>query len=241
MKTALAALIAALPLAACGMANGMSGDVVKPSGSGGTRSFDVAGFTAVALKGADDVEVRQGASFAVTATGDSALLDKLEIRKDGNTLNIGRKEGDWRWGGDKGAKIVVTLPRLVAASVAGSGDMTVDRAEGDFSGAIAGSGDLSVGQLTGGKAGLAIAGSGDLKLATGQASEISAKVAGSGNIDASDVKAERGTISIAGSGNVRAQLTGTAKVSIVGSGDAEVTGGAKCDISKMGSGEARCS
>ncbi|ODP37590.1 head GIN domain-containing protein [Sphingomonas turrisvirgatae] len=241
MKTAFAALIAALPLAACGLANGMSGDVVQPSGSGGTRSFDVAGFTAVALKGADDVEVRHGAGFAVTATGDSALLDQLEIRKDGDTLQIGRKDGDWRWRGDKGAKITVTLPRLTAASVAGSGDMAVDRADGDFSGAIAGSGDLSIAQLNGGRAGLSLAGSGDMKLGTGQASEISAKVAGSGNIDASGVKADRGKISIAGAGNVRAQFTSEAKVSVVGSGNVDLTGGAKCDVSKLGSGEVRCS
>lgn len=241
MKHALVALIVALPLAACGMASGMSGDVVQPSGNGGTRNFDVAGFTGVALKGADDVEVRHGASFAVTATGDSALLDKLEIRKDGETLNIGRKDGDWRWGGDKGAKIVVTLPALRAASVAGSGDMTVDRAQGDFNGAIAGSGDLNIAQLAGGKAGLSIAGSGNLTVGAGQASDLSARIAGSGNIDAAGVRAERGNISIAGSGNVRAQLTGAAKVSIVGSGNAEVTGGAQCDVSKMGSGTARCS
>lgn len=241
MKSALAALIAALPLAACGMANGMSGDVVQPSGTGGTRSFDVAGFTGVALKGADDVEVRHGTGFAVTASGDSALLDRLEIRKDGDTLNIGRKDGDWHWTGDTGAKIVVTLPRLNRASVAGSGDMAIDRAEGDFSGSVAGSGDLNVARLAGGKAGLAIAGSGNLKIAAGQASEISAKVAGSGNVDASGVRAARGDISIAGSGNVRAQLTDAAKVSIVGSGDAEVTGGARCEVSRMGSGEARCS
>lgn len=241
MKSVVIAMLAALPLAACGFANGTSGDVVKPSGTGGSRTFDVADFSAVTLKGDDDVEVRHGVSFAVVAAGDSALLDRLEIRKDGSTLNIGRKDGDWKWGGDKGAKITVTLPRLTAASIAGSGDMSVDRTDGNFSGAIAGSGDLTVAQLTPGKAGLSIAGSGNIKLLAGETSEISARIAGSGNIDASGVKAERGNIAIAGSGDVRAQLTQTAKVSIVGSGDAVITGGAKCEVSKMGSGDARCS
>ena len=81
MKTALAALIAALPLAACGMANGMSGDVVKPSGSGGTRSLDGAGFTGWALKGADDVELRQGATFAVTGTRVLYLIHSIGRRR----------------------------------------------------------------------------------------------------------------------------------------------------------------
>ncbi|MEG3181456.1 head GIN domain-containing protein [Sphingomonas sp. LT1P40] len=231
---------AALPLAACNFANGMSGDVVQPSGTGGTRSFQVTDFTGVSLRGSDDVEVKTGATFAVTAEGDSALLDKLEIRKDGSTLRIGRKDGDWKWGGNKGAKITVTMPKLASASVAGSGDMTIDRAEGDFDGSIAGSGNLTVAALNGGKATLSIAGSGDLRVA-GQATEIGASIAGSGDIDAAALKAAKGDISIAGSGNVRAQLTGQASVSIVGSGDVEVTGGAKCSVSKMGSGSARCS
>ncbi|WP_447727447.1 head GIN domain-containing protein [Sphingomonas koreensis] len=241
MKLALAITAAVLPLTACNFANGMSGDVVQPSGSGSTRNFDVAGFTEVSLRGADDVEVKTGPTFKVTAEGDSALLDRLEIRKDGDTLRIGRKDGDWNWGGDKGAKIIVTLPKLLGASVAGSGDMTVDRAEGNFDASIAGSGNLSIAQFAGGKADLSIAGSGDLHIAAGQASEIDASIAGSGDIDAPSLKAARGDLSIAGSGDIRAQVTGTADISIVGSGNVELTGGAKCSVSKMGSGEARCS
>ncbi len=234
-------IAAALPLTACNFANGASGDVVQPSGAGGTRNFDVSDFTGVSLRGSDDVDVKTGATFAVTATGDSALLDKLEIRKDGDTLRIGRKDGDWKWGGNKGAKITVTLPKLASASVAGSGDMTIDQAQGDFNGSIAGSGDMTIAALKGGKASLSIAGSGDINVTGGQASVIDASIAGSGDIDAAGLKAERGDISIAGSGGIRAQVTGTASVSIVGSGNAEVTGGAKCSVSKMGSGSARCS
>lgn len=241
MKLALAITAAVLPLAACNFANGMSGDVVQPSGSGTTRNFDVADFTGVSLRGADDVEVKTGPSFAVSAQGDSALLDRLEIRKDGDTLRIGRKDGDWKWGGDKGAKITVTLPKLLSASVAGSGDMTVDRAQGDFDGSIAGSGNLSIAQFAGGKADLSIAGSGDLRIAAGETTEIDASIAGSGDLDAAALKAVRGDLSIAGSGNIRAQVTGQADISIVGSGDVELTGGAKCSVSKMGSGDARCS
>ncbi|MBU0866273.1 MAG: DUF2807 domain-containing protein, partial [Alphaproteobacteria bacterium] len=102
MLKTLLACAAILPLAACNVVSDMSGDVVQPSGTGGSRSFDVADFTAVSLRGADNAEVRNGPAFAVTATGDSALLDRLEIRKDGTTLRVGRKDGDWSWGGDKG-------------------------------------------------------------------------------------------------------------------------------------------
>ncbi len=241
MHKLFAAMVAALPLAGCGIANGMSGDVVRPSGGGGMRTFDAAGFTRVTLSGADDVEVRHGASYAVSAQGDSALLDRLEIRKDGETLEIGRKHGAWKWGGDGRAKIVVTLPRLTAAAIAGSGDMRVDRATGDFGGAVAGSGDLDIAHLAGGKAGLTIAGSGNIRVAGGRADMLSARIAGSGDIDAAKVSAERGHVAITGSGNVRARFTAEANVAITGSGNAELTGGARCRVSRIGSGIARCS
>ncbi len=231
---------AALSLSACNFANGMTGDVVQPSGQGGTRSFQVADFTGVSLRGADNVEVRTGA-FSVTAEGDTALLDRLEIRKDGSTLRIGRKDGEWNWGGDKGAKIVVTLPALASADIAGSGDMTVDQAKGDFSGAVAGSGNLTLASLAGGKADLSIAGSGDINVGGGTATKLDVSIAGSGNVGAAGLKASGANISIAGSGNVRAQVSGDADISLVGSGDVELTGGAKCSVSKMGSGDARCS
>lgn len=237
---AILAAVAALPLSACNFANGMTGDVVKPSGQGGTRSFQVADFTGVSLRGADNVEVRTGA-FAVTAEGDSALLDRLEIRKDGTTLRIGRKDGDWNWGGDKGAKIIVTLPALASADIAGSGDMTIDSAKSDFSGSVAGSGNMTLASLAGGKADLSIAGSGDINVGGGTASALDVSIAGSGNVGATGLKASSADISIAGSGNVRAQVSGAADISLVGSGDVELTGGAKCSVSKMGSGDARCS
>ncbi|MBX3594786.1 head GIN domain-containing protein [Sphingomonas sp.] len=237
MKIAL--LAAMLPLAACNYASGMSGEIVEASGSGSTRSYQVAGFTGVSLRGSDNVEVRAG-PFAVTAEGDATLLDRLEIRKDGDTLRIGRKSDSWNWGKGQHAKVIVTLPRLVSASVAGSGDMNVARAQGDLDASIAGSGNLRIAEYRGGKADLSIAGSGDLAIA-GLASVVDISIAGSGDVDAPNLKAEKSDISIAGSGNVRAQVTGTADISIVGSGDAVLTGGAKCSVSAMGSGKARCS
>eukprot|EP01035_Chromulina_nebulosa_P040297 gene40297-54493_t len=86
----LAMLTAALPLAAC-HGHGFSGDTtpgIKGSGSGDTRSYQVADFTGVDLRGSDDVEVKTGAGFAVRAEGPSAELDRLKITRSGDTLRI---------------------------------------------------------------------------------------------------------------------------------------------------------
>lgn len=239
---ALLLMIAVLPLAACQSNWERSqGNIVPSSGKGETREFAASGFTAVSLGGSDDVDVKIADNFSVRAEGDPKILDLLEIRVDGNTLRIGRKDQHGTWfHSDHGARIHVTMPKLTAAAVAGSGTLTVDRAEGDFSGSIAGSGDLSVAQLTGGDTNLSIAGSGDLKIA-GTTNSLKVGIAGAGDIDAVGLKASSANISIAGSGDVAGTVAGEANVSIIGSGDVVLKGGARCKVSAMGSGEARCS
>lgn len=240
MRFALLAL-ALLPATACHASWEKDGHAVQPSGKGGTRSFAASGFTGVDLRGPDDVDVKTGGAFAVTAEGDTAVLDELEVEVVDGTLRVGRKDHrGFSFSNDRGVKVHVTMPKLTAASVSGSGDMRVDKAEGDFRGAIAGSGNLGIDALNATDADLSIAGSGDLKVA-GSGARLSASVAGSGDIDAAGFAASSADISIAGSGSVKGTVKGDAKISLIGSGDVELTGGAKCSVSSMGSGEARCS
>ena len=236
--------LVAMPLVACNVSVGGDDDDGRPGvaaqGSGGTRTYAVADFTAVALRGSDDVDVRVGPGFSVRADGDPEVLDRLKITKDGDTIRIGRIRSDGWSGNGKHARISITMPRIAATAVAGSGDIRVDRVEGKgFKADNAGSGSLKVGQLQVDEARLSLAGSGDMELA-GAARSLTADIAGSGDIDASGLKAERADVSIAGSGGVRADVKGPAKVSIVGSGDADLGRDAKCEVSKMGSGSARC-
>lgn len=234
-------LIAALlPLTACQSNWEKQGSEAPASGGGATRSYAASGFTTVALEGPDDVDIKAGPSFAVTAEGDAKVLDQLDVGVVDGALKVGRK-GNGRWlDSDKGVRIHVTLPRLTGAVVAGSGDLSADRAEGDFDGAVAGSGDLKVASLAANKASLSIAGSGDMTVA-GSAAQLSASIVGSGDIDAAGLTAGGADVSVAGSGNVRGTVKGQASVSIVGSGDVELGGGARCTINAIGSGKARCS
>jgi Putative auto-transporter adhesin, head GIN domain len=230
----------ALPLvvlSACGIANSESRD----AGPTGSRTFAVVNFDAVSLEGSDDVRIVRGPVIAVVANGGQKVLDQLDIRVEGSTLRIGRKRS-WgmRWGYDKGAVVTVTVPSVKAVDVAGSGDMTLDRADGDaFAGSVAGSGSLRVASLAVKRATLSIAGSGDL-MAVGASDDVQFSTSGSGDIDAAKLQNRRADISISGSGNVTTAATESAAISISGSGDATVTGTAKCAVSKSGSGEARC-
>ena len=235
--------LALLPLAtACHVSwADNKGTKIEARGTGTSRSFAAKGFTGVALKSSDDVDVRTGAAFSVTAEGDPAVLDQLDIRLDDKTLNVGRKtKGGMFWDKGGGAKVHVVLPRLDQAMVAGSGTMLVDRAEGAFDGMVAGSGDLNIASVVAQSASLSIAGSGNITLA-GRADKMDVSVAGSGDLKGQQFTAGSADISIAGSGSVRANVPGNASVSILGSGDVELRGGAKCEVSKMGSGDVKCS
>jgi hypothetical protein len=240
----LFATIAVLPLAACsfGSESADAKQGLPGSGSGTTRSFAATDFDQVDLRGSDDIDVRVGTGFSVRAEGPSKELDKLKIEKIGNTLKVGRiNSSGFNWDSDqKGVKIFVTMPRIAGAGIAGSGNMTIDRIDGQsFAGETAGSGNLTIAALNVQTGKFSIAGSGDMNVA-GTAKQLSMKIAGSGDIDAGGVKAEGANVSIAGSGSATADVTGPADVSVIGSGDVDLGKGAKCTTSKIGSGEVHC-
>lgn len=243
-------LIAIAAITACSDSSAKGTDVkVTPSGQQGQRQFQLANFDRVTLKGPDNVEVRVGPAFSVTAQGDTGVMQALEIKLDGTDLEIGRKNSrnGFRWGGnDDGGddtaavKVIVTMPAIRGAALAGSGDMSVDRVTGDgFEASLAGSGDMTLGGIAVKNAELAIAGSGDIK-ASGAADMVKVSIAGSGNADGSALAAKGAEVSIAGSGNTRLAVDGRADVSIVGSGDVDLGPKARCEQSVMGSGDVTC-
>ena len=230
-----------LSLAACSFSSHDEGAGVAGSGTATSRTYPVANFTGVALRGSDNVDVRVGTGFSVRAEGPAAELAKLRIVREGDTLSVGRQNGlGIGWGDRDTVTVFVTMPRIVAAQTAGSGDLKIDRVDGErFDGAIAGSGGLDVAALTARTVKLSVAGSGDIS-AKGSVGTLSVAVAGSGNLDAAGLKATGAEVAVQGSGNVTADVSGQATVSLMGSGDVALGKGAKCTTTKMGSGSVTC-
>jgi len=233
-----AILIPVLLLGACS-----AGGASESNGQRGSRDFQVGSFDKISLAGSSNVIVTVGGAPSVRAEGNSALLDKLEIKVENGTLQIGYKKGNWSfgWRKDHGPVTVhVSVPSLTGAEVAGSGDMKIDKVEGgDFAGEIAGSGEIQLASLRARNATFAIAGSGGVT-ASGTAETADFSIAGSGDVHAGGLQVKSAKVSIAGSGNVETKATQSASVDIMGSGDVIVTGGAKCSVNKMGSGDVRC-
>ena len=235
-----ALLLALIPLTAC---SGAWSNGTSPSGLGATRSYAVDGFTAVDAMGPDDVDVRVGPAFSIRAEGDPKELDKLVIARNGDTLEIRRKsDSGFHWNtSNRGVKIFVTMPKITAASATGSGDMGVDKVDGDsFKASVTGSGNLKLGTIKVQSADLSIRGSGNLT-ASGTTNTASLTVKGSGDMDAGGLSAASAEVDVMGSGNVTAAVHGPAKVDMMGSGDVTLSGGAQCTTSKLGSGDVSCS
>lgn len=232
-----------VPLAACSFdwSQDDDGAGVPSQGSGMTRSYTVTDFSTVNLRGSDDVDVRVGTGFSVRAEGPADVLDRLKIAKDGQALNVGRRDGvHLGWAKSGKVKVFVTLPRLAGAGISGSGNMAVDRIEGaTFRANVAGSGSLGIGAVQVDDLRVSIAGSGTVA-ATGTVSAFAAKIAGSGDVDAPGLRARSAKVDIAGSGSVRAAVDGSAKINMMGSGDVDLGPRARCTVAKMGSGSVRC-
>jgi hypothetical protein len=241
MRTSLglAAVIAACAtLSACGGGRESPGPVVS-------RSFQVGAFDQVEAAGPFDITVRTGAAPSVEARGNQSLIDRLQVDVENGKLRIRphNDHGFFGWGIHRGkATITITVPSLKAATLAGAGDITIDKVEGDsFEGKMAGAGDLKLGSVDVGSLKLSVAGSGDATVQSGKAQSAEYGIAGAGDVDTSNVTVQTLKISIAGSGDIKAHATGAADVNIMGSGDVTVTGGAKCSVSKAGSGDVHCS
>ncbi|MFN3591089.1 MAG: head GIN domain-containing protein [Thermaurantiacus sp.] len=205
------------------------------------RQFQVGAFEAIRAAGPHRVEVTTGSAPSVVATGDQAVLDRLDIRVERGALVIGQRRGMPALGRAQPATIRVTTQRLTEVSVAGSGDMRVSRVTGpSFTGNLAGSGNLELASIASDSLTFSVAGSGDAR-GSGRCGTARYSVSGSGNIRAGNIACKSLTVAINGSGNVDGQASGPATVAINGSGNARITGGAQCTQAVRGSGRVTCS
>ena len=240
-KSIAAAVIAAsAATSACGHSREEDGGAI------GARNFPVGAFTEIEAAGPYDVTVRTGSAPSVSAKGPQKVLEHMVVEVAGGKLKIHpEKDNSWfhhspHYRGK--VELVVTVPSLDAATLAGAGDMRIDKVQGNsFKGTLAGAGGLHVDNIQVQSLEFTIAGAGDVKLGQGSVQSADYSIAGAGDIDARGITSTTAKVSIAGSGSVSANASGAADVSIMGAGNVDIGGGAKCSVHKMGAGDVRCS
>ena len=226
------ATLFALPLAAC-----------TTSVQAATQNYGVSSFSKMRIAGPFDVHVHVGGSPSARATGPKEALDRLSVEQNGDTLVVKTLPGGWGgWPGGSQGKVVVEVagPALGAVAVTGSGDVTVDRVQGDaLDLALSGSGDLSVGTIDVGALSAVMTGSGDMSLA-GKARTASATLTGSGDLKADALVSDDAQAKLIGSGDLSLGARRTARVVLGGSGDITIAGPASCTVNRTGSGDVHC-
>lgn len=218
------------------------------------HKFDVpSDFTAIASKGFMDVIFRQSdkdEDFEVRGRIPENLIDRMDVRVDGDTLYITLKNGvyDMTYTGET-PTIYVTNKILKDVTSAGSGDFTISGdlkvAEGGFAVRNSGSGDFSSGKLKAAKSSVSLStsGSGDIDIEGVEAHVFMVHISGSADVDCGEVTTKISAIDIKGSGDVKISgTTDSVEFAIAGSGDIDA-GGFKAKTGKAsvaGSGDIRC-
>lgn len=232
----LATAAAATLLTACG------GNISFNSSDGVPLSeldYEGATPTGISLAGPDRVIVTSGDQLTIEVEGSAESTEGLRFDLDGDDLEISR-EG--RLGNASKATVRVSMPTPTSMSLAGSGEMELDRlgTGGDASLSIAGSGTSRIARIEADTLDASIAGSGTVQ-AAGRVEMLDLSIAGSGDLDLRNVVVGDADISIAGSGDAVFSSDGNVEASIMGSGDVEVIGNANCSVNAMGSGKLKCS
>jgi DUF4097 and DUF4098 domain-containing protein YvlB len=234
------AIVTALLTAACNHSG-----AAQDAGPQVSRNFTVDQFDRIEVSGPYKVDVRTGAGPSVSASGSESLVERMVVQVEGGRLRIHPRKEEGRmkiWGNHGQVEVQVTVPNLRGAEIAGAGDITIDKVQGDsFEATIRGSGDIQIETAQTRSLAASVSGSGDIRASTGNADAVDLKIGGSGDINTQGLTARSASATIMGSGHISARATDTAAVRIMGSGDVEITGGAKCTVDNKGAGSFRCS
>jgi hypothetical protein len=214
---------------------GRSSDRVEGSGNVIDEPRDVTGFTRLIVQGPLDVVVRAADADRVVVHADDNIAPLIETTLLGSTLVVGVRAGaSFRTRTDP--KVRVQARQLAGVVLRGSGDVRVDRVEGDvFEATLQGSGDIVVDSARVKAVAVSIAGNGDVRI-KGAADSLGVVLDGSGDVHCADLPARQAAVRIAGSGDVRVHATEELKVDIDGSGDVRYRGAPRITKSIRGSG-----
>lgn len=201
---------------------------------------DVSAFTALAVAGSYEVEVKIGSTPSLSLEGDKSDLEKTETFVKDGTLHVRQKKISGITGNRIGkVKVFITATSLKALSQAGSGTISVlNRISGDnLAVSLSGSGQIKIDTSLENMS-ASISGSGAINVG-GSVENTSISLSGSGKLNGSELKATNVSAKISGSGSVRIQAEKSLAANIAGSGNVYYTGDPDTKIKTSGSGRAR--
>jgi hypothetical protein len=227
------------------------------------ETINVPTFNKIGFAGAGTLYLKQGSTQRVELEGDPEVLERYEIKVEGERLVIRPKDKwfDWNWGNNERITAYVTAKEIESIGVAGSGDVIAQTkiVSNELDLKISGSGSLKAEVEVSGDLEADVSGSGDIEI-RGTAGDFDTDISGSGDVNASLTIAGGTTFAIAGSGKIvidgkardmEARISGSGnirgvdfevekcRVKIAGSGDVEISVKDELDVNIAGGGNVR--
>ena len=211
------ALVVAPVMTACYF----TGPVVSGSGHTTTRSFDLAGFDGVNVSNAIRATIKQGESYSVSVTADDNLWDHVQVRTNGQTLEVGLQPGAYN---NTHISAEITMPALSRLSLSGasqgniSGFKSTSGLSMDLSGASRASGDAQAGP-----ANISLSGASNLSL-NGGASSLSLDASGASRADLASFPLDKATVKLSGASNASLSVKSSLDYDLSGASHLTYTG-----------------
>lgn len=216
------------------------GKRIQGNGNVVTIERNVGNYDEVSSAGWFDVELVSGSEGQLTIRGEENLLEYIKTEvKDGRLViktekGVNLKPSSWR----SGILITVPIEEISGVSLSGSGDVvskTVLKTD-NFRASIAGSGDVTL-ELEATNVKASISGSGDMNL-EGSTRNLEVAVAGSGDVKAYDLEADNVEAKVSGSADLKVTANEMIRARVSGSGDITYKGNpSKIDSKSSGSGD----
>jgi hypothetical protein len=192
-------------------------DLIKGSGSIGTRTINVPAFTSVESHYDIKAVISFGTTQEVTATGYDNLLNILDFKVEAGVLKL---KFNTNYNTIRNGNVVanIKIPVLSGATIHGSQNIDVN------------------GFLNGAAMHAKIHGSGSIRMNNTSYQSASLEVFGSGNIDAQGLQTKQAEAKIHGSGNINVSVLERLKAGIFGSGNIYYWGNPSLETTQSGSG-----
>ena len=237
MKLAALLLMAfQLMLTSC---NFISDRRIDGNGVSSTQNRSVGDFHSINASGGMDVIVSQGPASSLKIEADENLLQYIETRNEGGSVEIYTRDG-FNLDPKAGIKVYATAPDFNDITVSGSGKITSTgkiTSSDELNTGVSGSGDIII-EVDAPSVKTHISGSGSSTI-KGTTKEFSADISGSGDVRCFDLMSENTEIDIAGSGNAEVYASKSLNVDIAGAGDVRYKGTPTVKQSIAGSGSVK--
>ncbi len=193
------------------------------SGKPVTKSMDLTGFSAVDASSAFQVQITQGESFSVSVTADDNLWDRVDVRKDGDTLILGLKQpGSYR---NIHLSAKVTMPSLSKLTLSGASNGTVSgfKSSSGLTVGVSGASKLS-GDVQAGNASFTASGASTVDL-SGSADSLTIDGSGASTANLPNFAVNKANVTLSGASkasinvksNLDYDLSGASRLSFTGS------------------------